>query len=90
MLTDEEKLRLQKQGSYIRYLREEQRMSLEAFADRLDIYASELEAIERGDTEAPDKVIKQLPDISNAYDIMMGNIFGKRWEELKEKGAKAI
>lgn len=65
-------------------------MSIEAFADRLDIYPSKLKAIEKGDAEAPDNVIKQLPDISNAYDTKMRNVFGKRWEKLKEKGAEAI
>ncbi len=71
-------------------------MSVEAFAHRLcipgkfHICPSELDAIEKGETEAPDKVVKQLPDISNAYDITMGNIFGERWEKLKEKGAEAI
>ena len=89
-MTDEEKARLKRQGSYIRHLREQQQMSLEAFADRLDIYPNELDAIEQGDIEASDKVIKQLPDISNAYDVDMRNIFGKRWEKLKEKGAQAI
>lgn len=89
-MKDEEKASLKRQGSYIRHLREQQQMSLETFADRLDIYPSELDAIERGDVEASDKVIKQLPDISNAYDVDMQNIFGKRWEKLKEKGAQAI
>lgn len=89
-MTDEEKARLKRQGNYIRHLREQQQMTLEAFADRLDIYPSELDAIERGDVEATDKIIKQLPDISNAYDVDLRNIFGKRWEKLKEKGAQAI
>lgn len=89
-MTDEKKLRLKREGSYIRHLREEQQMSLEAFADRLDIYPSELDAIERGDVEASDKVVKQLPDISNAFDVDMQNIFGKHWEKLKEEGAQAI
>ena len=89
-MKDEEKARLKRQGSYIRHLREQQKMSLEDFAERLDIKPNELDAIERGDVEASDKVIKQLPDISNAYDVDMQNIFGKRWEKLKEKGAQAI
>jgi len=89
-MSEEKLITLRRQGAYIRHLREGQSLSVEAFADKLGIYVSELEVIERGDTEAPDKVIKQLSDISNAYDIMMGNIFGKRWEKLKERGARAI
>ena len=83
-MTSANKLKLQKQGVYIRFLREQQKMSLEAFADRLDIKTSELEATENGDTEAPDKVIRQLPDISNAYEHDMLNFFGSRWEKLSD------
>lgn len=89
-MTSANKLKLQREGIYIRFLREQQKMSLEAFADRLDIKPRELEAIESGDTEASDKVIRQLPDISNAYEHDMLNFFGDRWKKLKEDGAKAI
>ncbi len=88
---DKEKpLILRRQGAYIRHLREEQSLSVKAFADRLDIYPSQLEAIEEGEEEAPDKVIRQLPDISNAYEVNMQSVFGARWNKLKERGVKAI
>ena len=88
---DKEKLpTLKGQGAYIRRLRKEQSLSVEAFADRLDIRPSQLKAIEDGEKEAPDKVIRQLPDISNAYEVEMESAFGARWQKLKERGAKAI
>ncbi len=82
-MTDNDKSRLQKEGSYIRHLQEEQKMSVRDFADRLDVSPNYLETIENGDVEAPDKVVVQLPGISNAYEITMERIFGERWVKLK-------
>lgn len=85
-----DKASLKEQGSYILHLREEQQLSLEAFAERLDVQPSLLGAIERGERRAPDKIIRQLPDISNAYEHDMNRVFGERWSKLKGKGYKAI
>ena len=82
-MTGNERLRLQEEGSYIRHLREEQQMSVEDFADRLDVSPNYLEAIENGDAETSDKVVIQLPDISNAYERTMERIFDERWVKLK-------
>lgn len=90
-MAEEESIMLRRQGAYIRRLREEQEKSVRAFADGLDIQPSQLEAIENGTEEAPDKVIKGLPGISNAYDEDMQTFFGARWLRLKEdKGAEAV
>lgn len=89
-MSEEKLIALRRQGAYIHHLREGQSLSVEAFADRLDIDPSQLEAIEEGKEEAPDKVIRQLPAISNAYEVAMQSAFGERWQKLKERGARAI
>ena len=80
------KLAIKKQGAYIKHLRAEQELSVEAFADRLHIKPDELKEIENGNIEAPDEVIRQLLSISDADEYYMYRFFGDRWEILKEEG----
>jgi len=80
------KLAIRKQGAYIKHLRAEQDLSVEAFADRLHIKPDELKQIENGNTEAPDEVIRQLLRISDANEYYMYRFFRERWEALTEKG----
>lgn len=89
-MSDGDKSRLREQGICIRHLWEEQQLLAEAFADRLDIKPGQLRPIEEGLREATSKIIRQLPDISNAYDHDMRNFFGDRWERLKELEADAL
>ena len=85
-MVKEQKSAIKRQGGYIRYLRARRNLSAEAFANKLGISPCELQQIEDGNIEAPDRVFRELLSVSNADGYYMYLYFGERWEELKEKG----
>ena len=81
--TKERNLKTKKQGSYIRYLRAKQNLSVKAFAEKVGITPAELTAMENGSIEASEDLIRRLIPISNDKD-MMGEVFEERfWKALE-------
>ena len=77
-----ERLIINRQGNYIRHLRVKRNLSVEAFADRLNIKPNELKEIEDGNAEAPGEVIRQLLSIPKVTEDDMYRVFGERWERF--------